>query len=691
MSSHSYYDDDSDEEEEECRVCRGPAEEGRPLFKPCKCSGSIGLTHQDCLTSWLDVTRGDGKCELCSTKFRFAPQYAEGTPDRLSAREVGFRILRRLAAKWLPRGMRAIFAAGLWLLVLPLLTAHIYHGWMRKVSAISDRWTWELAKKDVVSGIVIAIIVVVSFLSIMSFAEFLRFEWAGPEQDGAAANNPAGGGRRRNQNRGNRGGVGAAAVGADGERRIIPPPIEGEVDNIIREDGGFRDSYQLESDEDDLSNMDFPPEFQLGGDLLNGGEDAILNHLRGLVENARRQEDDNVPNLPIAQPMAETDGREIPDNDDQDEVDEENALEAFMRAQEEQDNSDHDEANEEDALEAFMRAQEEQDELEQQIDDDEEEDNDEELPIVLPRRPVNPPPDARFEPQFEPLDPPFPDIPDADDPDAVDLNLALDELLGFRGPIWALIRNLLWLLVFNTAYLGTFAFIPSFGGRGVYMVLSQFKFVHAWAVSIPGVETFLNSAKFTFEELNKHSENMNMVYHPAEIAKIGLGYLGWAWGVFFLNGVIKFATRRREAANATQENREEGVPLLPERILAQRREQLRREEGNNENNAVKKRLIGLVESAAAIAKVIVLLFSKMLFLPLSLGVCLDIATLDLFQQSWNDRIVYAGKDLFGAVFLHWVVGMTFMLLVTVSVLQLREVVHPDILARVIRPQEPQPD
>jgi hypothetical protein len=33
----------------------------RPLFKPCKCSGSIGLTHQDCLTSWLDVTRGDGK------------------------------------------------------------------------------------------------------------------------------------------------------------------------------------------------------------------------------------------------------------------------------------------------------------------------------------------------------------------------------------------------------------------------------------------------------------------------------------------------------------------------------------------------------------------------------------------------------------------------------------------------------
>lgn len=36
----------------------------RPLFAPCKCSGSIGLTHQDCLASWLAVTRGVGKLIL---------------------------------------------------------------------------------------------------------------------------------------------------------------------------------------------------------------------------------------------------------------------------------------------------------------------------------------------------------------------------------------------------------------------------------------------------------------------------------------------------------------------------------------------------------------------------------------------------------------------------------------------------
>lgn len=31
-------------------------------------------------------------------------------------------------------------------------------------------------------------------------------------------------------------------------------------------------------------------------------------------------------------------------------------------------------------------------------------------------------------------------------------------------------------------------------------------------------------------------------------------------------------------------------------------------------------------------------------------------------------------------------GITFMLFVTVSVLQLREVLHPDILGKIIRPQ-----
>lgn len=48
-----------------------------PLFSPCKCSGSIGLVHQDCLMSWLEVTRKDGKFD--GVEFPLMLQSAELT------------------------------------------------------------------------------------------------------------------------------------------------------------------------------------------------------------------------------------------------------------------------------------------------------------------------------------------------------------------------------------------------------------------------------------------------------------------------------------------------------------------------------------------------------------------------------------------------------------------------------------
>ena len=47
------------DQEPVCRICRCEEEEGRPLFHPCKCSGSIKFVHNDCLEAWLkDVEKG---------------------------------------------------------------------------------------------------------------------------------------------------------------------------------------------------------------------------------------------------------------------------------------------------------------------------------------------------------------------------------------------------------------------------------------------------------------------------------------------------------------------------------------------------------------------------------------------------------------------------------------------------------
>merc|ERR550539_124926 len=88
-------------------------------------------------------------------------------------------------------------------------------------------------------------------------------------------------------------------------------------------------------------------------------------------------------------------------------------------------------------------------------------------------------------------------------------------------------------------------------------------------------------------------------------------------------------------------------------------------------------------------KVVILIFLKMVFLPFLLGLWLDVSTLELYKSTISERVTFAAVDVVGFFLLHWLVGITFMLTVTVSVLQFREVLHPDILSKMIRPQESQ--
>ena len=135
------------------------------------------MVHQDCLESWLKVQRRDGSCELCRTKFKFAPKYAPNTPLRLSSQQIIISLIRRAIVRWLPLMIRSLFAASLWLIVAPLVTACLYHGWMARPNTILERFESNLLMIDLIGGAVVAICIIVSFLSLMSFADFLRVEW----------------------------------------------------------------------------------------------------------------------------------------------------------------------------------------------------------------------------------------------------------------------------------------------------------------------------------------------------------------------------------------------------------------------------------------------------------------------------------------------------------------------------------
>lgn len=584
--------------------CSDIPEYSRPLFKPCKCSGSIGLTHQDCLQSWLQVQRGNGTCELCKTPFRFSPQYAPHAPERLPFIKIVIGLSKRLLARWLPLVFRVLFAASLWLLVAPLVTAYLYHGWMNRPSAIIDRLSWKLLTMDLISGAVVSAYIIISFLSLMSFADFLRVEW---QQRGFGPGEP----RRLQQQR--------------------------------QQEQQQNDARMARPREDDIDN----------GVWLQF-QQTIVSKPRGGWRPIRDSVD--------PQPFQDADGGFL--QNDREPVDEDDdPLNDFLydRPINAEDSSDDEEFVEH--AELPLQEGQQFDELRQRMED-------------RPDRPF-----------------PF----DQDEPVDVDINIALDELLGVRGPLTAVVRNLLWLLAFNAVYIGFFCFVPRTVGSAVSALVFN---VTEWQEGFNSTSAYetLNSTlsiSMILRTVDYESVRQQAVFRLHDFVTVTLGYLTFAfaawtgcalWNVAQNMGYVRHG---RQAGNNEAEEGRDGIDDMHQLVNGH----VHDAPVIDEQAGVALGLaIGVaLDAMMAIVKVGVLLFLKMFVLPVVLGVCLDGSLGSLFGCSLYERMSYAGRDLFSFVLLHWVFGITFMLLVTVSVLQLREVVHPELLSQVIRPQEPQPD
>jgi E3 ubiquitin-protein ligase DOA10 len=108
------------EEDDCCRVCHGEAEEFKPLFHPCRCSGSIKFVHQDCLQMWLKVSKqSHPKCELCGEFFNFRNIYKsgmEGIPPKLTIMEFTYG-LYSIAAEAIYVLGQALLACILWVYI----------------------------------------------------------------------------------------------------------------------------------------------------------------------------------------------------------------------------------------------------------------------------------------------------------------------------------------------------------------------------------------------------------------------------------------------------------------------------------------------------------------------------------------------------------------------------------------------
>lgn len=174
------------DDEAECRICRGGEEPQRPLFHPCKCSGSIKYTHEDCLVNWL-AQSGTARCELCNFSFRFEPLYQPNTPRALPTDELVIGLLVRARA-FVSTFARVALVLFVWLFVLPLGTCWTWYALFisslgRLPSLIGSRG-FSGVVTDAFYGCLLSAGIVFVFLGVSSLREYIRHL---PE-DGADAN-----------------------------------------------------------------------------------------------------------------------------------------------------------------------------------------------------------------------------------------------------------------------------------------------------------------------------------------------------------------------------------------------------------------------------------------------------------------------------------------------------------------------
>ena len=162
------------DDDNECRVCRGGPEDERPLYTPCLCRGSIGQVHQNCLEEWLSHSNKE-ICELCHTKYEFVPCYSPNMPEVIPTPVIIMTIFQHIIPYVLTVLFRFHVTLFMWIFLMPFCTCRIYRILLPRTDGLSMKNSSFL--QDIISGLTIAAVIVMSFIVIMSFTDFLRNHW----------------------------------------------------------------------------------------------------------------------------------------------------------------------------------------------------------------------------------------------------------------------------------------------------------------------------------------------------------------------------------------------------------------------------------------------------------------------------------------------------------------------------------
>ncbi|XP_050209458.1 probable E3 ubiquitin ligase SUD1 isoform X2 [Mercurialis annua] len=316
---------------------------------------------------------------------------------------------------------------------------------------------------------------------------------------------------------------------------------------------------------------------------------------------------------------------------------------------------------------------------------------------------------ARLEAHVEQM---FDGLDDADGAEDV----PFDELVGMQGPVFHLVENAFTVLASNMIFLGVVIFVPFSLGRIIlYYVSWLFSSASGPLLStvMPLTDTALSIANFTLKNalsavtnLTSEGQDGGLLGQVADILKVNasgvsevsknmssplstdllkgayigasrlsdvttlaIGYMFVFSLVFFYLGVV--ALIRYTKGEPLTMGRFYGIASLADTIPSLFRQFL----------AAMRHLMTMV-------KVAFLLVIELGVFPLMCGWWLDVCTIRMFGKSMSQRVQFFSVSPLASSLVHWVVGIVYMLQISIFVSLLRGVLRHGVLYFLRDPADP---
>eukprot|EP01018_Ginkgo_biloba_P024620 Gb_37944 [translate_table: standard] len=290
-----------------------------------------------------------------------------------------------------------------------------------------------------------------------------------------------------------------------------------------------------------------------------------------------------------------------------------------------------------------------------------------------------------------------------DDADGVE-DVPFDELVGMQGPVFHLVENAITVLASNMIFLGVVVFIPFTLGRIVLSLASSLVVTTASALQTAGMPgtsgsalalvniTLKNSLKSVADIYASNRADMFQGDHSSSIvtpgdsvdvlkeavlaylrlsdaATISMGYIALLSTVFCYIGLVTLLRYSR------------GEPLTVGRMygiasVAEAAPSLARQ------------LLSGVKYFFTMVKVAFLLLVEIGVFPLLCGWWLDVCTISMLGTTLSQRVAFFWVSPLTSSLLHWLVGIVYMLQISIFVSLLREVLRPGVLYFLRDPADP---